>query len=236
MDKKQKGQCRDLGQEADLIILAQHACEYSGPWIVAFHSPFSFFSIRCAWQPSSGRPLSNARKEVTANSTEAEHHPHPLSQNPSWEWPGSRMRKGEAGVHSWPGWKCRSLLTLYFALQRVVLSWDGCQSHKIKRGKCEIKGSHFRVAGCFLGGKKKKKVMQSSGSFLLSKYPKLSSFSLFYRWISSELLQILPGTILLAKQQRNTQHALVRITWNKAETQIKHVWRTEGTLQGVVCL
>lgn len=120
------------------------------------HSPFSVYAV-----PGNRRPAGHSRMLVKRWLQTAQRlntiHPHPLSQNPSWEWPGSRMRKGEAGVHSWPGWKCRSLLTLYFALQRVVLSWDECQSHKIKRGKCEIKGSHFRVAGCFLGGKEKKK-------------------------------------------------------------------------------
>lgn len=138
VDKKQKGQCGSLGQEADLIILAQHACECSGPWIAAFHSPFSFFSVLCAWQPLASSPLWSARKEVTANSMEAEQPPTTFPRTPSWEQAGIRMRKGEAGVHSWPGWKCRSLLTLYFAPQRVILSQDGCQSHKIKWEKCEI--------------------------------------------------------------------------------------------------
>lgn len=82
VDKKQKGQCGSLGQEADLIILAQHACECSGPWIVAFHSPFSFFSVHCAWQPLAGSALSSARKEVTANSTEAEQPPTPFLELP----------------------------------------------------------------------------------------------------------------------------------------------------------
>lgn len=107
-----------------------------GPELSPFtaHSPFSAYTVP-GNRRSAGR--SGALIKRWQQRAQRQKSPHPISWTPHWAWPGTGMRKGEAGVQSWPGWKCRSLLTLYFALQWVVLSWDGCQSHKIKWGKCE---------------------------------------------------------------------------------------------------
>lgn len=110
------------------------------------HSPFSVHTAPGnRWPAGRSRSLIKRWRQTAQRLSSTP----PLSRTPFWERPGSRMKKEKEGVHSWPGWKCRSLLTLYFALQRVVLSGDECQSHEIKWRKREMKGSHFRVAGCF---------------------------------------------------------------------------------------